>query len=299
MNRCDACGREGVSGICERCASEIRWAGSDSHEEARRYRRQAERALTGALTSLPEAYALLPGFLLPGSLPPDPDRRAATSSPARPPLRLEVVDLLDGREKPDADLYREDYDLDRRAGSRRQGVLPTLASWVRLTDSELWESGIDHGPPADVPTVATECGWLLGHAAWILDQRWGHELAAEVTAMLGDVQAATGWQPVEPDKCPSCGWIVEARDGGAWWSCTGCPRTWAMHAEISKLAAVQEHSLTLREVAADLDRPLATVKAWVASGRLLAVATGPRGRLYDVREARRIDGTIPTRTRAG
>jgi hypothetical protein len=168
--------------------------------------------------------------------------------------------LLDRRHKADASPTREDFELDRLAGARRQGVLPTLASWVRLVDSELWDSGREHAAPADSPTIESECAFILGHVAWILEQQWADEITDDVTKMLRDCQLITG-TGTELIKLTctklGCGWPVHEQDGGAWYKCTGCGNAWGrleLHkmaerkqpkplAECAKLAGVSEKTL--------------------------------------------------------
>lgn len=298
MTPCTSCGNPTPGEICSRCeAEQNRLATAD---EMRAKRTAAlRRDMTEALTDLPQAYELLPLFTLPGSAPPDPDRRTGTTSPARPPLNLGVLDLMDERDKADAPAIRDDYDLDRRAGARRQGILPNLASWVRLVDGEMWDEDIQHSAPSDRPTVATECAWLLGQIEWILRQQWADELAADLAGMFDDVKAATGWSKSQPERCPKCGWTVEARDDGAWWSCTGCPMTWAREAEISKFVADQDYAKTLRHCAAEVGRPVSSLKEWRARGWITPVATDPRGvQLYDVRKVEEVNGrVVPGRPR--
>jgi hypothetical protein len=208
---CDFCGCESDSNICQRCESYQRWAASNPSGDDRMpvtgpVRRSETRTdgagsrarvrLREALEGLPAAYSDLRHFRLPGSRPPDPDAKpSGKRQSSRPPLVVDVIDLEDQREKADADATRADYDLDRRAGARRQGVLPTLACWVRLVDGELWDDGIEHDPPADNPTVTTECGFLLTHIDWIGEQQWLGEITDDIAAMLDDVRHATGWRP--------------------------------------------------------------------------------------------------------
>jgi hypothetical protein len=317
---CQHCGCESDTDPCSRCQSETHWAGSDraAREASPDVRAQLTAEIRGqihdALTNLPDAYALLALFMLPGSAPVDPDGISGTRSPAKPPLRLEVIDLLDVREKPDAAPIRiaatdpsardhADIDTDRRdyqwrdgrkkmtgsPAARRLGILPTLVQWVRLVDGELWDDGIEHGELTGAPTVASECSWLLVHLGWIIEQQWADEMAVDLTTMFDDVRRATGWTAEEPDRCPKCGWIVEARDGGAWYSCTGCPETWAMHAEISKLMARQEYVMTLRACAAEVGRPLSSLKEWRSRGWINPCAESNRGvSLFDVREVEEV-----------
>lgn len=113
--------------------------------------------LTRDLRQIPELFALLPVFLLPGTGT-QPDGFGGGKAGSRPAAAPAVVDLLDRRQKPDADPYRDDAELDRMPhrwrdghgrmvespGEPRLGVLPTLASWSRAVSDGLWEAGVTH-----------------------------------------------------------------------------------------------------------------------------------------------------------
>jgi hypothetical protein len=160
------------------------------------------------LGELPDLFAQLSHFWEPGSSPKDPDQRRGKSNPAhRSVVNLDVLDLTDVREKANAEPTRTDYDLDRRAGARRQGVLPTLASWSRLVDSELWDAGIEHEEQAAEATVSGECGYLLRHMTWIGQQAWLNELHDDVEWLRKDLRRAIGDfdRPTLRLVCPQCG----------------------------------------------------------------------------------------------
>lgn len=301
---CDFCGCESDENSCQRCESYQRSAASNPSDGDRMpvtgpVRRSETRTdgsgsrarvrLREALEGLPAAYSDLRHFRLPGSRPPDPDAKPrGKRQSSRPPLVVDVIDLEDQREKADADATRADYDLDRRAGARRQGVLPTLACWVRLVDGELWDDGIEHEPPADDPTVATECGFLLTHIDWIGEQQWLGEITGDIGAMLDDVRHATGWRPEPKYHCGTCGWDVEGRDPGddgkfTWFNCTGCPKTWTRATGEAALQREQANFQPLRACAKAVERPIETLRFWRAQGWISHVGKDRRGFLYDLR----------------
>jgi hypothetical protein len=251
--------------------------------------------LTEHLAAIPPLFARLPQFIRPGSRPADPDRVTTSTSPARPPLNLDVLDLLDLREKADAEATRGDYDLDRRAGGRRQGILPTLSSWVRLVDGERWDEGDEHQNPPTQRTVEGECGWLTEGLDWITEQKWANELEQDLQRMVADMRRACGESPEVPLTCSKCRWLVEPRDGGAWYVCTGCNWTWTMANEIDRLLQAQTDIMdaaTLPEIAANVGRPVSTVKEWKARGWLLPVGKTKRGYVYDVKAAQRVAESV-------
>lgn len=212
--------------------------------------------LAKALDELPAAYDLLSMFMVPGSRDTEPVSWSA-SHHTRSLLVFAALDLMDVRRKPDADPTRQDYDIDRtqwqwedgegrkitEPARRRQGVLPTLAQWVRLVDSELWDADYQHEPPSDDPTVDGECAWLRSHLHWIGEQQWLDEIEADVTGMLRDIREVTG----EDDKLagklfcirPGCGWEVTERYGGEAYVCKGCGNTWG-RLELHRMAERQK-----------------------------------------------------------
>ena len=217
------------------------------------------------LSELPALYQLLPLFVLGTGAT---EERTATTSPARPPANLGIFDRLDTREKPDADLSREDFDLDRRAGARRQGVLPTLVAWTRLADGELWDAGLVHPPPFDEPSVASECAFLAEHLEWLAEQRWFGELAADVQRMRQDMRQAVREYDLPPLVCTieTCRWTVEIMDDWSWFRCTGCGRTWT-RIEVYRLYQRQK-PMPLSECAKALGKPLKTLQRWHKEGWL-------------------------------
>jgi hypothetical protein len=239
--------------------------------------------LSEALEQIPAAFDLLGEFILPGSAPVSPDGPRGASSPSRSPLNLVVLDLQDTREKPDSDPQRTDYDIDRRAGARRQGVLPTLASWVRLVDGELWDEGTEHGEPSDAPTVATECTWLLDHADWIVAQQWAVEIADECAAILRDIRAAIGEFEVKGQlTCMYCGWDVQEDARGEWFRCSGCDRKWG-RIELHRMAE-RKRPRTLKECAKMLGVSLRTLRYARARREFRPVARDGSTDLFDLSE---------------
>ena len=235
------------------------------------------------LMSIPDLYALLPMFAEPGV---GATGEGGSGKPgSKPPVNLAVLDLLDTREKPDSDPQRLDWELDRMAGSRRQGVLPTLASWVRLVDGEMWDESAEHEPPNDYPTVATECGFLLANFGWIAEQQWFNELADDVKAIRRDLREATHNHDVtEHLTCiqPGCGWDVKPMDGGSWFKCSGCGESWG-RIELHKMAE-RKRPRPLKECADLTGTPHRTLRYLVAEGELRHVARDGNRCLYDIQD---------------
>lgn len=108
------------------------------------------------LAELPELCALLPEAAIVRT----PSGEGSRSTPGpRPPLRLDVLHLLDTRDK--------GWAFDVPPDPDRVGVLPFLDSWAR----DLEATALDERPELpdelpDPPTVAGLCKWLAAEALW-------------------------------------------------------------------------------------------------------------------------------------
>lgn len=331
---CDQCGRKSSTPACDVCLGYQVWATSShgdnqpSSELVHRGKLLAE--LRRHLGELPELYGLLPTFLLPGSRPLDPEGIVGTSSPARPPVNLDVTDLLDTHEKADAEATRTDYDIDRRAtqwrdgcgkmtgspAARRQGILPTLSSWVLLVDENL-DGTAGYVPPwvreaccgacfvlfvgqSDIQgccvgsrrphpwqgrTVSGECRFLLNHLDWIIEQRWSDELGLDVKTMRDDMRRAIGDRDTEEATLtclvPGCGWDVMPAERGIY-RCAGCGKSWG-EVELSKMAE-RKRPRTIRECAKLFQVGERTLWRYVDTDKVRPLARDSGRDLYDTQQ---------------
>jgi len=242
------------------------------------------------LTAIPKLLDQLPRFAIPGARPRDPDdspgkRQKRVTLPS--PVVLEVIDLAAER-KPGWLSWRpgDDQPTKGRPPRWRHGVPGTLRLWA-------WRAAYDgHTPAADVDEpLPVVTGWLGDHCAWMIDQYSG--FAGDIRRMHTALERACGIRPEVVYHCPSCDWLIEPRDHGAWWSCTGCRRTWTYANEISNLLAAQADVVTLRQAAVDLGRPIKTLRDWTRRGYLPSVAVARSGiRFYSLATARRVAETI-------
>lgn len=314
MSRCLHCGK---LELCAPCADGNPPYDRRDYEKPETVKPDREELET-LLAELPKVFALLPLFVETSTAPPDPDHRIGDSNPARPPMRLEVLDLLDMREKADAEAQRTDYDLDRRAGSRRQGVLPTLVGWARLVDGELaddedlpeYKQADEHGliacsavcteapnrarklktygPCSEVakhhwstPTVTGECAWLSAQLGWIIEQDWADEFENDVSNMVTDVKRVTGTDTKVKMTClvVGCGWPVVKMDGGSWYRCTGCGKP-TSRMELHRMAE-RAKPKPLRTLAKQLNRSERSLRAYRTEGLIRPVARDGAVDLYD------------------
>ena len=241
------------------------------------------------LTDIPDLMVEVALYLTTGSLPPDPDARHGTNNPARIPIVAAVTDLLDVRSKrfSDEDEGVRDLELDRKAGSRRLGVLPTLGLWVSMVHAELEDLGTparECCPPRQ-HTVAGEVGWLMEQLDRVLELH--NDFAEDVDWLWTDLRKACRLRPPLPLTCATCGFALEGMDSDAWFRCTGCPRTWRMDAELRRLGATQP-GMPLSQVSRLLEVPVKTLHDWKSRGWILPV--GKRGAtfLFEVEKVQQV-----------
>ena len=304
---CDVCGRDAASNLCGRCAGYVEQSGAVGAKPTKHHTLAGQ--LAADLAALPPLYALLGNLRLPGARPPDPNasgKRAKGgkgSHPSKPPLDLTVLELEDQLEKPKAPPVRERPDIDRMShrwrdgdgkmrtspGSREQGILPTLSSWVRLVDGEMWDEGDEHQNPPTQRTVEGECGWLAENLDWITAQRWLDEISGDVHRMVMDLRRVTGEHEERDPLCSRCGWPARPQDERkSWYACSGgCGMTWVMANEIDRLNKAQSGRLTAEECAAELRITARTIRAYKSEGRISAVGKRGTADLFSVEHVRR------------
>ncbi|MDO5091814.1 MAG: MerR family transcriptional regulator [Propionibacteriaceae bacterium] len=226
-----------------------------------------------ALAELPELCALLPDALTTG---PNPWGGGRSGTPSGVPLRLDVLQLLDTRDTTGWLDGMEFCDPDS------VGILPYLWGWCRDLGATLLDEC--HGQVEELPeqpTLASVTSWLLTHlpqirgtAQWS-DFEWGvlrmHRAARIATRRLRESA---------PDvPCPRClqGRLrpVPARHEA--WQCSDCDHE------------VTIQAVTLRQASRLVDVPERTLRDWASRPGLLSPVTeGPRRRLFDLGQIRRL-----------
>ena len=266
-----------------------------------------------ALNELPALYDQLWLFLLPQAMPSSDGIHGASIASERAPLAVEVLDLLDVREKP-SDIYPIDHE------ERRLGILPTLSSWVRFVDEEMIKDERQFVPPyrfmacsrsckflsiADAvnpgeavcsgkrldhwtaKTVGTECAWLGAHLDYIEGQPWAYriadpEVSTSITKIVKDVRSIVGSEDQIKLIClnEECGWPVKIMSHGAWYKCTGCQDAWSF-AEVRNRAAARR-PITIKEAAERSGCSVRTLKEYATLGKITALEVrNGSAKLYD------------------
>ena len=211
-----------------------------------------------------------------------------------PPLRLDVLHLVDERRKPGWE--GEDPRLQQLED--RYGATATLESWTRVVVEEMTE------PPemAEIASARSEASVLIEVWDWIEDQDWADELAEDVTGLTRRVRAALGVRPEYRPRCRYCRDVVEPVEADthtattweacAYGLCKGCHRTYPKGPALDALAQVQA-PMPLKEISEMTGVPLATLYRWYLAGAILPETNGKkRGSLFDLAKVRAVASRI-------
>lgn len=280
-----------------------------------------DRTTTGRLRELPDLAAHLALRLT--TARPNTDPVGSKGDPAETaPIHLAVLHALDPRHRYAGDnmpAYLEDeaWRCPHATHSQRecpweadddgrQGLLPDLAIWARMIHGDLEQ--YDPHLPDDLPeefTLTTCCDWLaIHHGRWTaLVATPSPAVSATSADQLRHAQAemdrdVTRWHnrlrselgerdPIvlRHTTAGGCGNVIEPRDGGTWYGCTGCGEVFDHAAGLKRLAELQAPP-TLSEAAVANGVSVTTLRRWVADGSLLPVNPGVRPARYRLRDVR-------------
>jgi hypothetical protein len=182
---------------------------------------RCEKRLHDWLRTLPDKYALLPGFLEHGATEKNPESKATKSANAPAPMRLDIIDLLDTR-------------LGRRWNGTepahdRRGVVGTLRVHVErlIEERPLTQTWND-------TSVTEACALLDRHRLWLVEQDWVDELYEDLRLLqrtLADAvgeyrQRPVGHCHIEPEGSDTpCGGPLFANPYGGV-RCVRCNASW-------------------------------------------------------------------------
>lgn len=140
--------------------------------------RSCEANLEKWLKEIPDHYALLPTFALPGSAEKNPDSGTTKAAFVNPPVRLEVIDLLDTR-------VGRKWNGTAPAHDRRGAVGTLVALVEQVVDARSLT------PPKDV-TVSSACTLLQKHRLWLAEQEWVGDVYTELKQLHRELANAVG-----------------------------------------------------------------------------------------------------------
>lgn len=187
--------------------------------------RSCEDRLREWLEEIPTNAALAPAVIEHGTVDPDPGSKSTKRAWAPAPLRLEVLDLLDGRlgRKWMGTAVREDM---------RRGPLGDL---IDEADVVVDRAGVTPRVPPIEMTMAEVCAFLTRHLAWVTrqdtdDVRAFYKTIGKVHRAFADAVGDFRRPPVAHCHITradgtSCGGPIYASDYGGV-RCARCKTTW-------------------------------------------------------------------------
>ena len=228
------------------------------------------------LRDLLDWAALLPVLLTRHAPSGDNSRGGRAPSGSKPPVRLDVLQVLDARVRIPGDDAEDRAELDRLAGDHRQGLLPDLWQWARLIEAEAMETCPQ--VPAELPespTLGSVVGWLSAHTDWAEAQQWADEYRADIDWWWRHLRRLVGEARAEPVvPCRRCGESLKAVHGGLW-ECRSGHR-------------VTVRPVGIREAARLTGTHEATLRRWLRESDVQRLVESPTAVLYDLGDVRRV-----------
>lgn len=231
------------------------------------------------LAELPDMCALLPEAAIVRT----PRGEGSRSVPGpRPPVRLDVLHLLDTRDK--------GWAFDVPPDPDRVGVLPFLDSWAR----DLEATALDERPELpdelpDPPTVTGLCKWLAREALWASGLPQWPEMADGIQKTWKAVRIACRAVDCEegrPVRCDECGAgeLRHVEGGKPMWECSECK-----HKVTVQAVTLREAAAILRQERGKRAPSLRTLQRWaLRPGLLTPIGDGPKRRLFNMGQIRSV-----------
>lgn len=233
--------------------------------------------VTAQLRDILDWAALLPALLTRRAPTGDSSRGGRPVPGSRPPVRLDVLQVLDDRERIRGDDAEDRAWHDRAASDHRQGLLPDLWQWCRMIESEAMDArpALPDELP-ERPNLASVVDWLTRHTAWAETQPWAGEYVADVQWWWRRLRELTGESERGSDvPCGRCGEMLHLVHVGLW--------------ECSSGHQVTIHPVSIREAARITEVPVATLHRWLRQSDAPRLTESPSsGVVYDLGTIRRV-----------
>ena len=236
--------------------------------------------------------AILPALLTRRAPTGDTSRTGRRVPGSRPPVRLDVLHVLDTRTRVAGDDAEDRAWHDRMASDHRQGLLPDLWQWCRLIEAEAMDACPD--VPEELPerpTLASVVDWLVKHTPWALTQPWADEYAADVDWWWRKLREAVGEASPAGVPCGRCGETLGMVHLGLW-EC-GAGHQVTVHPVSVNLAA-QKIGIPKDQLYALIAQPQQLRALGIEPPRPILGETGAR-RVYDLSDLRRLVAEVRVR----
>ena len=247
---------------------------------------------TAQLAQIFDWAALLPALLTRCAPTGDTSRTGRRVPGSRPPVRLDILQILDTRRRATGDDAEDRAWHDRMASDHRQGILPDLWQWCRLIEAEAMHSRPE--PPDELPEQPTLAGvvdWLTRHTPWAVEQPWAGEYVADVDWWWRKLREAVGEAGETGVPCARCGEGLSMVHLGLWECGTGHQVTVQ---PVSINLAAQKIGIPKDQLYALIAQPQQLRALGIEPPRPILGETGAR-RVYDLSDLRRLVAEVRVR----
>ena len=238
--------------------------------------------------------AILPALLTRRAPTGDTSRtgRSRSVPGSRPPVRLDVLHVLDTRTRVAGDDAEDRAWHDRMASDHRQGLLPDLWQWCRLIEAEAMDACPD--VPEELPerpVLASVVDWLVKHTPWALTQPWADEYAADVDWWWRRLRDLIGEAGESGVPCGRCGdWLAMVHLG--LWECRAGHQVTVQPVSVN--LAAQKIGIPKDQLYALIAQPQQLRALGIEPPRPILGETGAR-RVYDLSDLRRLVAEVRVR----
>ena len=247
---------------------------------------------TAQLAQILDWAALLPALLTRRAPTGDSSNSGRRTHGSKPPVRLDILQILDTRRRATGDDAEDRAWHDRMASDHRQGILPDLWQWCRLIEAEAMHSRPE--PPDELPEQPTLAGvvdWLTRHTPWAVEQPWAGEYVADVDWWWRKLREAVGEADTAGVPCGRCGEGLVMVHLGLWECGTGHQVTVQ---PVSINLAAQKIGIPKDQLYALIAQPQQLRTLGIEPPRPILGETGAR-RVYDLSDLRRLVAEVRVR----
>lgn len=235
-----------------------------------------DRSTIEQLGDILDWAALLPALLTRRAPTGDNSRGGRRTPGSKPPVRLDILHLLDTRLRVTGDDAEDRAWHDRMASGHRQGLLPDLWQWARMIEAEALEGCPDVPDELpEAPTLASVVAWLVKHTGhWTLAQQWASEYVADVGWWWRRLRDLVGEASPAGVPCGRCGETLGMVHLGLW--------------ECGAGHQVTVQPVSIREAARITGTHEATLRRWLRESGAPRLSEGAASVIYDLGTIRRV-----------
>ena len=248
---------------------------------------------TAQLAQILDWAALLPALLTRRAPTGDSSNSGRRTHGSKPPVRLDILQILDTRRRATGDDAEDRAWHDRMASDHRQGLLPDLWQWARMIEAEALEGCPDVPDELpEAPTLASVIAWLIKHTIrWTLAQQWASEYVADIDWWWRRLRDLVGEASPAGVPCGRCGETLGMVHLGLW-ECGAGHQVTVQPVSIN--LAAQKIGIPKDQLYALIAQPQQLRTLGIEPPRPILGETGAR-RVYDLSDLRRLVAEVRLR----